>query len=94
MPIYEDVLRILLLAASLLPGCAAAQPILQGPPAPASPAERQRQLDSFWARQQQKEADDRFWNGPKEARRNLTRDQFERWDYQRHRRQGWRSYPY
>jgi hypothetical protein len=73
---------------------AAAQQGLQDPPSPASPAERQRQLDTFWARQQQKEAEDRFWNGPREARRNLSRDQFERWDYQRWRRQGWRTYPY
>ena len=80
--------------AALLPGAAAAQPIRQDPPAPATPAERQRQLDSFWQRQKEKEAEDRFWNGPKEARRNLTRDQIERWEYQRWRRQGWRSYPY
>ena len=90
----RDVFRILLLAALLLPGPAAAQPVLQDPPAPASPAERQRQLDAFWGRQREKEASDRYWNGPKEARRALTRDQFERWDYQRYRRQGWRSYPY
>ncbi|TCZ66024.1 hypothetical protein [Roseicella aquatilis] len=82
------------LAALLLPGCGAAQPILQKPPAPASPAERQRQLERFWDRQKEKEAADRFWNGPREARRNLTRDQFERWDYQRWRQRGWRSYPY
>ena len=86
--------RRTLLAALLLPGCAVAQPVLQDPPARASQAERQRQLDAFWTRQNQKEADDRFWNGPREARRALTRDQFERWDYQRYRRQGWRSYPY
>ena len=86
--------RRALLAALLLPGLAAAQPLQQDPPAPASPAERQRQLDAFWGRQREKEANDRYWNGPKEARRALTRDQFERWDYQRYRRQGWRSYPY
>jgi hypothetical protein len=88
------LLATLLLPGLMAAGCAAAQPVLQDPPAHASPAERQRQLDAFWARQRQKEADDRFWNGPKETRRALTRDQFERWDYQRHRRQGWRSYPY
>lgn len=82
------------LTALLLPVCAAAQPIRQDPPAPATPAERRRQLEGFWDRQREKEANDRFWNGPKEARRNLTRDQIERWEYQRWRRQGWRSYPY
>ena len=86
--------RRTLLAALLLPAAAAAQQGAQDPPAPASPAERQRQLDAFWARQREKETADRFWNGPREARRNLSRDQFERWDYQRYRRQGWRSYPY
>lgn len=86
--------RLALLAALLLPGPGAAQPILQDPPAPATPAQRQRQLDGFWQRQQQKEAEDRFWNGPREARRNLTRDQIERWEYQHWRRRGWRDYPY
>jgi hypothetical protein len=86
--------RRALLAALLLPGCAAGQPTRQAPPVPASPAERQRQLEGFWDRQREKEASDRFWNGPREARRNLTRDQIERWEYQRWRRQGWRSYPY
>ncbi|MDO9707413.1 hypothetical protein [Paracraurococcus lichenis] len=86
--------RAFLAALLLLPACGAAQPVRQDPPAPASPAERQRQYDQFWSRQREKEANDRFWNGPREARRALTRDQFERWDYQRYRRQGWRSYPY
>jgi hypothetical protein len=86
--------RSALLAVLLLAGCAAELPTRQDPPAAASPAERQRQLDGFWDRQREKEAADRFWNGPREARRNLTRDQIERWEYQRWRRQGWRSYPY
>ncbi|WP_165839020.1 hypothetical protein [Roseicella frigidaeris] len=86
--------RRTLLAALFLPAAAAAQQGVQAPPAPASPAERQGQLDAFWARQREKEAADRFWNGPREARRNLSRDQFERWDEQRYRRQGWRSYPH
>jgi hypothetical protein len=86
--------RAFLAALLSLPACAAAQQGQQEPPAPAKPAERQKQLDNFWARQKQKEAADRFWNGPAEARRNLSRDQFERWDYQHYRRQGWRSYPY
>ena len=48
-----------------------------------SPAERDRQLEAWWARQREKEAADRFWNGPRERRRNLTRDQIERWEDQR-----------
>ena len=66
----------------------------QGPPAPATPAERQRQLDAWWARQREKEAADRFWNGPRETRRALTRDQFEFWDRQRDRRRGIPPYPF
>ncbi|CAA9245273.1 MAG: hypothetical protein AVDCRST_MAG27-1749 [uncultured Craurococcus sp.] len=60
----------------------------QLPPAPATPAERQRQLDAWWARQREKEATDRAINGPREARRNLTRDQFEFWNRQSDRRRG------
>ncbi|MBK1657952.1 hypothetical protein [Paracraurococcus ruber] len=86
--------RRALFALLVLPACGTAQPIRQDPPAAASPAERQQQLDGFWQRQREKEAADRFWNGPREARRNLTRDQIERWEDQRWRRQGWRSYPY
>jgi hypothetical protein len=52
----------------------------QGRPTPAT---RERQLDAWWARQREKEAADRFWNGPREQRRNLTRDQVERWEEQR-----------
>jgi hypothetical protein len=44
---------------------------------------RQRELDAWWARQREKEEADRFWNGPRERRRNLTRDQIERWEEQR-----------
>ena len=90
----EPMHRCALLAALLLPALAAAQPIRQDPPAPATPAERQRQLDAFWDRQREKEASDRFWNGPREARRDLTRDQIERWEAQRNRRQGWPYGPY
>ena len=77
--------RFLLLGliAAALP--AAAQ---QLPPAPATPAERQRQLEAWWSRQQEKEATDRAVNGPREARRNLSRDQFERWNRQSDRRRG------
>jgi hypothetical protein len=47
------------------------------------PAARRRELDAWWDRQREKEAADRFWNGPREQRRNLTRDQIERWEEQR-----------
>ncbi len=76
-------LLILGLIAAALP--AAAQ---QLPPAPVTPAERQRQLDAWWARQREKEATDRAINGPREARRALSRDQFERWNRQSDRRRG------
>lgn len=52
-------------------------------PAVAQTAEQQRQLDTWWAHQREKEAADRFWNGPREQRRNQTRDQIERWEEQR-----------
>lgn len=48
-----------------------------------NPAERDRQLEAWWARQREKEAADRFWNGPREQRRNLTRDQIDRWEAQK-----------
>ena len=55
-------------------------------PATAQTAARQRELDTWWAHQREKEAADRFWNGPREQRRNLTRDQIERWEEQRNYR--------
>ena len=58
------------------------------------PAERERQLEAWWARQREKEAADRFWNGPRERRRDLTRDQIEQWERQRDRRRGWTPYPF
>ena len=80
--------RLLALAAvALVPGATALR-------AQTSPAEHNRQLDAWWARQREKEAADRFWNGPRERRRDLTRDQIERWEYQRWRRRGWPNYPY
>jgi len=72
-------------AANRPPGYASPRP---------DPAERQRQLEAWWARQREKEAADRFWNGPREQRRNLTRDQIERWERQRDRRRGWAPYPF
>jgi len=72
--------RILALVAAL----AAAAP---GTPARAqggsAASARERQLEAWWARQREKEAADRFWNGPREQRRNLTRDQIDRWEAQR-----------
>jgi hypothetical protein len=79
--------RGFLLGLCLLPALAAAEPAV-------TPAERQRQLDHWWARQREKEAADRFWNGPREARRNLTRDQIEQWELQRDRRMRRPPYPF
>ncbi|MCO6416601.1 hypothetical protein JYK14_10560 [Siccirubricoccus sp. KC 17139] len=61
---------------------------------PPSPEARQQRLDRWWERQREKEAADRFWNGPREARRNLTRDQIERWEEQRDRRLRRPRYPF
>jgi hypothetical protein len=66
--------RLLALAAAVAPGAALAD---------VDSAARQRQLDAWWARQREKEAADRFWNGPRERRRNATRDQIERWEEQK-----------
>jgi hypothetical protein len=65
-------------AAAVPPGAAAL--------ARSEPAARERELEAWWTRQREKEAADRFWNGPRERRRNLTRDQIERWEYERQRR--------
>lgn len=58
------------------------------------PAERQRQLEAWWARQREKEAAERARNAPSEARRDQTRDQFERWNRQNDRRRGIAPYPF
>jgi len=63
-------------AALLVPGATAGR-------AQTSPADHNRQLEAWWARQREKEAADRFWNGPREQRRNLTRDQIDRWEAQK-----------
>src|SRR3712207_163847 len=68
-----------LAAAALVPGAKAGR-------AQTSPGNWDRRLDAWWARQREKEAADRFWNGPREQRRNLTRDQIERWEEQRNYR--------
>ncbi|MBL6456750.1 hypothetical protein JMJ55_15545 [Belnapia sp. T6] len=77
--------RLFLASLFLAPAAALAEP---------SPAERQRQLEAWWARQREKEATDRAINGPREARRNLTRDQHERWNRQNDRRRGIPAYPF
>ncbi len=51
-------------------------------------------MEAWWARQREKEEADRFWNGPRERRRNLTRDQIERWETERQRRRYWIYRPY
>jgi hypothetical protein len=51
-------------------------------------------LEAWWARQREKEAADRFWNGPRERRRDLTRDQIERWEHERSRRRYSPYHPY
>lgn len=66
-----------------------------GPAAAETPAaERQRQLDAWWARQREKEAAERARNAPREAHRDRTRDQFERWNRQNDRRRGIAPYPF
>lgn len=59
-----------------------------------TPAERQRQLDAWWTRQREKEAAERARLAPHEARREQTRDQFERWNRQNDRRRGIAPYPF
>ena len=55
---------------------------------------REWELEAWWARQREKEEADRFWNGPRERRRDLTRDQIERWEYERSRRRYSPYHPY
>ena len=85
--------RLLAGLAALLPAPAAGQ----GPPParePGPPQRPSRDFDGWWERQREREASDRFWNGPRERRRALTRDQFERWETQRDRRSGRPAYPF
>ncbi|MFC7688654.1 hypothetical protein ACFQY5_02415 [Paeniroseomonas aquatica] len=55
---------------------------------------RRTPLDAWWDRQREKEAEERRRNAPGEARRALTRDQFERWNRQNDRRRGIAPYPF
>ena len=79
--------RLLALAAVLAAPSAAARTRTES-------AGRERELEAWWARQREKEAADRFWNGPRERRRDLTRDQIERWEYERFRRRYSPYHPY
>jgi hypothetical protein len=79
--------RLLALVAGLVAPSAAARTRTES-------AGRERELEAWWARQREKEAADRFWNGPRERRRNLTRDQIERWEYERFRRRYSPYHPY
>lgn len=90
IPAMRRRLALALLLAAALRHARAQAPV----PAPPGPAERQRQFDAWWDRQREKEAADRFWNGPREQRRNLTRDQIEQWERQRDRRRGWTPHPF
>ena len=79
--------RLLALVAGLVAPGAAARTRTESPG-------RERELEAWWARQRQREAADRFWNGPRERRRDLTRDQIERWEYERSRRRYSPYHPY
>ena len=78
------------IASAALPGAAAARTRADRDAA----AAHERELDAWWARQREKEQADRFWNGPREQRRALTRDQIERWEYERFRRRYSPYHPY
>ena len=79
--------RLLALAAGLAAPSAAARTRTES-------AGRERELEAWWARQREKEEADRFWNGPRERRRDLTRDQIEHWEYERSRRRYSPYHPY
>ncbi|MDN3568054.1 hypothetical protein QWZ14_27045 [Paeniroseomonas aquatica] len=81
--------RRLLALLTLAPALARAQA-----PAPPGPPVRRTPLDAWWDRQREKEAEERRRNAPGEARRALTRDQFERWNRQNDRRRGIAPYPF
>jgi hypothetical protein len=53
-----------------------------------------RDFDGWWQRQRDREAADRFWNGPREQRRAATRDQVEQWERQKDRRTGRPHWPF
>jgi hypothetical protein len=80
LPTLVPLATLLLLA----PG-AAKNARAEASSAPAAAAPRTQDYQAWWDRQREREAADRFWNGPRERRRNLTRDQIERWEAQRDR---------
>lgn len=94
------LLAILALPTLALPTLAPAPAQAQAPSRPApsrtdpSPAGRPPSLDAWWDRQREREAEERRRNAPGEARRALTRDQFERWNRQNDRRRGIAPYPF
>jgi hypothetical protein len=79
--------RILLLALLLLPAPALGQ---LAPDA----AARQRELEAWWQRQHQREAEERMRDLEREQRRQPTEWQVQRWTEQFWRARGWRSYPW
>jgi hypothetical protein len=58
------------------------------------PSAAPRDFGDWWQRQREREARDRFWNGPRERRRYLTQDNHEFWERQRDRRLGRPPYPF
>jgi hypothetical protein len=96
--------QVLLLALALVgthavarsagPSDAAPLPPTAMPPVRPDPEARRRELEGWWERQREREAADRFWNGPREQRRNLTRDQIEFWERRKERRQRNPSWPF
>jgi hypothetical protein len=75
-----------------LTACAPATASDRAPRAAAPPAVRD--FDGWWQRQRDREAADRFWNGPREQRRAATRDQVEQWERQKDRRTGRPHWPF
>jgi hypothetical protein len=74
----------------LLGACARAAPPPPAPPSGGGPGD----LAGWWQRQETRETSERFWDGPREQRRALTRDQIEQWETQRDRRTGRTRWPF
>lgn len=94
---------LVLAAALVAPGCgtppaprqvAALPGDAPRPAGPAPAAGGTPDLAGWWDQQSRREAEERFWNDPRERRRALTRDQFELWDRQRARRLGRPTWPF
>jgi hypothetical protein len=78
----------------LLGACARPEAAAPSPPAAPPAGAGSGDFAGWWERQQAREAADRFWNGPREQRRALTRDQVEQWEAQRDRRTGRPRWPF